>query len=565
MENKKNFVISERIIDLLEKNDIQILCGISDSYENEYEIDLQFYSDAGEDFNFSLYDITDDASFIREFENYADFFDADEHASLYIENRGTHGIPNDIKTLIEDAESIKEKLQNVADELNGVENERGLTVDVTLDKEDLDILVSNGLITNRTDKEQVSNALLNAIRTDVYKQLNEVKQIIKDTIEDITDENNIYIFDNLLSIDEDTVLKAFHEYTNHREYYNSFEDCLLITVDNEYDLAECSLNGFREIIESYIPKRLKKTYEALISQYDGRFDTLYEEQGLNNIYCRAESCLPDNCYINLMFGTPKERNFDMGAIADAFVNLSDDADSYDNALTALIQQQGHTVEEVQKAYSYSIKSGNTFVDTVVDELNYCSSTSMNELTALVSASGKDLLNLLESVADGKGFVSLPKQTEIGLFNEWNGGGAMLEIALEKDAVLPVSYIRNLQIEGHTKENNGYTVDQVYGLVGSVWEKSSPSLLETYDMPKSKETFETMRNTALSIENNPYYFLETGNFFDDKDKMSDYQKLTKEDFLKKYDDETEHSYLNTAFIVKMKSSEKSKSHSEFNRE
>lgn len=48
-------------------------------------------------------------------------------------------------------------------------------------------------------------------------------------------------------------------------------------------------------------------------------------------------------------------------------------------------------------------------------------------------------------------------------------------------------------------------------------------------------------------------------------MSDYQKLTKKDFLKKYDDETEHSYLNTAFIVKMKSSEKSKSHSEFNRE
>ena len=288
MENKKNFVISERIIDLLEKNDIQILCGISDSYENEYEIDLQFYSDAGEDFNFSLYDITDDASFIREFENYADFFDADEHASLYIENRGTHGIPNDIKTLIEDAESIKEKLQNVADELNGVENERGLTVDVTLDKEDLDILVSNGLITNRTDKEQVSNALLNAIRTDAYKQINEVKQIIKDTIEDITDENNIYIFDDLLPIDEDTVLKAFNEYTNHRDYYDSsFENCLQIIADEEYELAERSLDGFREIIESYIPERLQNAYKTLISRYDGRCDILYDELGLNNIYYRV--------------------------------------------------------------------------------------------------------------------------------------------------------------------------------------------------------------------------------------------------------------------------------------
>lgn len=513
-----------------------------------------------------MYDITDDASFIREFENYADFFDADEHASLYIENRGTHGIPNDIKTLIEDAESIKEKLQNVADELNGVENERGLTVDVTLDKEDLDILVSNGLITNRTDKEQVSNALLNAIRTDAYKQINEVKQIIKDTIEDITDENNIYIFDDLLPIDEDTVLKAFNEYTNHRDYYDSsFENCLQIIADEEYELAERSLDGFREIIESYIPERLQNAYKTLISRYDGRCDILYDELGLNNIYYRVENCLPDNCHINLMFGTPKERNFDMGAIADAFVNMSNDPDSYDNALTALIQQQGHTVEEVQKAYSYRIKSGNTFVDSVVDELNYCLSTSMFELTALVSASGKDLFNLLESVADGKGFISLPKQTEIGLYNEWNGGGAMFEITLEKDAVLPVSYIRNLQIEGHTKENNGYTVDQVYGFVGSVWEKSTPSLLETYDMPKSKETFETMRNTAQGIENSPYYFFETGNFFDDKDKMSDYQKLTKEDFLKKYDDETEHSYFNTAFIVKMKSSEKSKSHSEFNRE
>lgn len=258
MDNKNNFVISERILDLLEENDIQILSGFNDFYEDEKELDLQFYSDAGEDFNFTLFNITDDASFIRAFEEYAESFDADEHASLYIENRGTNGIPNDIKTLIEDAESIKEKLQNVADELNGVEGEKSLTVNVTLDEEDLDVLLSNGLITNKTDKEQISNALLNAIRTDAYRQINEVKQIIKDTIKDITDEDGIYIFDDLLSIDEDTVLKAFHEYTNHREYYNSFEDCLLITVDNEYDLSECSLNGFREIIESYIPERLKK-------------------------------------------------------------------------------------------------------------------------------------------------------------------------------------------------------------------------------------------------------------------------------------------------------------------
>lgn len=179
MDNKNNFVISERILDLLEENDIQILSGFNDFYEDEKELDLQFYSDAGEDFNFTLFNITDDASFIRAFEEYAESFDADEHASLYIENRGTNGIPNDIKTLIEDAESIKEKLQNVADELNGVEGEKSLTVNVTLDEEDLDVLLSNGLITNKTDKEQISNALLNAIRTDAYRQINEVKQIIK--------------------------------------------------------------------------------------------------------------------------------------------------------------------------------------------------------------------------------------------------------------------------------------------------------------------------------------------------------------------------------------------------
>lgn len=49
---------------------------------------------------------------------YANDFDADEHAAMWIEARGkVNGVPDSIRELIKDAEAIKEMLNELADAL----------------------------------------------------------------------------------------------------------------------------------------------------------------------------------------------------------------------------------------------------------------------------------------------------------------------------------------------------------------------------------------------------------------------------------------------------------------
>ena len=56
----------------------------------------------------------------------------------------------------------------------------------------------------------------------------------------------------------------------------------------------------------------------------------------------------------------------------------------------------------------------------------------------------------------------------GLFDVWSGGGSLLEIELDKDVVLPIKCIWHAEIETG-KSEYGYSVNSVYGLVGSAWD------------------------------------------------------------------------------------------------
>lgn len=96
-------------------------------YQNEMEIhedeidrtmvDIAFYSPLGEDFFFSLTGIKTPDDFVDRFRDYAESFDAEDHAANYIQMRGTRGIPDSITALIEDADAIAETLTSVARQL----------------------------------------------------------------------------------------------------------------------------------------------------------------------------------------------------------------------------------------------------------------------------------------------------------------------------------------------------------------------------------------------------------------------------------------------------------------
>ena len=117
--------LSKRIEELLEKHDFSVCGEISEIYreKGQYDIDLETYSPEGENVIVSLtYDGTEE-DFIRQFESYAERFDAEEHATMWIEQRGKNGVPDSIKNLLEDAEWQKEMLLEVAKELSGRKTE----------------------------------------------------------------------------------------------------------------------------------------------------------------------------------------------------------------------------------------------------------------------------------------------------------------------------------------------------------------------------------------------------------------------------------------------------------
>lgn len=79
-------------------------------------INFEKYSPAGEDYNFTV----NKNNLIENIIEYAENFDPDEHAALWVDYRGTMGVPNSIRELLQDADNIKEMLQELANKLKGV-------------------------------------------------------------------------------------------------------------------------------------------------------------------------------------------------------------------------------------------------------------------------------------------------------------------------------------------------------------------------------------------------------------------------------------------------------------
>ena len=87
----------------------------------EFYVEINQYTPAGEDWWETIWFDGTDAGFIRAVrERYLDF-DVDEEAEVWIERRGKNGVPDSIRTLIEDAEWKAIKLGELADTLDELE------------------------------------------------------------------------------------------------------------------------------------------------------------------------------------------------------------------------------------------------------------------------------------------------------------------------------------------------------------------------------------------------------------------------------------------------------------
>jgi len=87
-------------------------------FYDDNSIGFKTYSPAGEDFIFSI----EGRDIVREVAEYAYDFDADEHASMWIDARErVSGVPQSIRTLIDDADEIQKMLDELAYALREME------------------------------------------------------------------------------------------------------------------------------------------------------------------------------------------------------------------------------------------------------------------------------------------------------------------------------------------------------------------------------------------------------------------------------------------------------------
>lgn len=101
--------LEQKYIEILEENDWSI-----SSYIDGGRVEVQKYSPAGEDFSMCV-EVENFPESVRE---YANNFDADEHAEMWIKARGiVFGVPESIRELIDDAKAIQDMLNELADAL----------------------------------------------------------------------------------------------------------------------------------------------------------------------------------------------------------------------------------------------------------------------------------------------------------------------------------------------------------------------------------------------------------------------------------------------------------------
>ncbi len=98
---------------------------------NDGSLELEKYSPAGEDFIFAI----EGKDIPTEVAEYAEDFDTDEHVELWVEGRGKRGVPETIRELVEDAETIQKMLDELAEALESVQTNCSLGTYTTTEKE----------------------------------------------------------------------------------------------------------------------------------------------------------------------------------------------------------------------------------------------------------------------------------------------------------------------------------------------------------------------------------------------------------------------------------------------
>ena len=295
---------------------------------------------------------------------------------------------------------------------------------------------------------------------------------------------------------EPQVKEAVEAYKKQYDYLfkdGSFE----LYVDYNDNLDESTI---KEIFESDAPK---DAFYDIIGGWDW-FDDAWEEykEILKNLKLDEDikegfrDEIMDYLQENVSYSIPFD-HFDENVNFDIFIHDAEEAnkeytgmlsytetdetdedgdyikevDGVNPMLEKLLVSQGYTAEQFIEYFNKGEK-GDTFLDSVVEEINNCTYDYGNQIVFLVNA---PITEMAGAIQNG-GTLTIPADAMCGFVNCGNGSGSVLEIKLKqpftgklRDMKKPAYQDNSGDLEAFYYDGYRYNVDEIYGLVNDAWE------------------------------------------------------------------------------------------------
>lgn len=259
------------------------------------------------------------------------------------------------------------------------------------------------------------------------------------------------------------------------KYGDDFEE----TLENE--VCSSLIDDAEYIFTDLIYKKADQSEDTEIIASVRADDSLFEnlctcgfkgyDFSFNALLKQTSLCL------TIKLGTAQEQNYDMSSIISAYgcwrMPYTEDMNekAFDNALTYLIHQQGHSIKDifdclVASPRGFEDTDDGEFVKSVVNEIVNNSSEGLSEVVILLKLSGDDIVDFFDTLIKKDCSFQIPFEqgVTLGLFNEWDGCGSLLDIKLEKDFVFSPELIRDVGVS----EDSDNLVGEVYGISDEFW-------------------------------------------------------------------------------------------------
>lgn len=287
---------------------------------------------------------------------------------------------------------------------------------------------------------------------DSAKEIGQIKDFLEEEIQVYCGNQGVYLpdFRENDCVSQEFLLEKFNEY---QEQVNSGNDSH--GSFNAYfdDQTKEMAKGKAEVqlIESIIEDagEVNLNFQNAVENYLETNENALQEAGLQEIDIPSGSLTDREYYLNLVLqtGTEKEAETysDTNAIREFYGNCLLDGqpmDNFqiecgdDNALTYLIHQQEHTVQEVAECLCTEEKPKNPFIEEVAYELKETHDAGVEspKMNATVFAKGDEVMDILNKVAHGEDYLEISENTKLRL-SEYSFG-----ITPETTMVFPTSMV-----------------------------------------------------------------------------------------------------------------------------